>query len=325
MNLHRTRLIASFLYALGVPAFAYGLNTWTQAHVQRQAIEGRAPALRTAQFRFNGTVAFDGWDTGWPTPTGPLAPVDWANVYPSAANATWHVTTFQTRRPKYRDFEPMETDLFRGMFKVRAKKPEGEGFFGNLLDRRGLYIGNGVVVTAARYFERAHKDRVMVEGAGQDTRKLRGDGRLLGVDPTTGLAAIRIAEADATGDIPPVELRRDIPAQGEPLLVVGPPAANAGAGAYTIATTGIVSGYQFGGDATEHVTIMADVRTNEASIGSPVFDSKGRAVGVVVESGQLAQVLPVSLITASVERIEHGKVPKPSCLPAVKPTSEERR
>ncbi|CEH84768.1 hypothetical protein XACB302_11080001 [Xanthomonas citri pv. citri] len=250
-------------------------------------------------------------------------------MYPNAANATWEVMTFQTSRPKYRDFAPRETDLFRGMFKVQARPPEGEGYLGNMQLRRGLYIGNGVVVTAARYFERAHKDEVFLNIAGAEghrSRRFQGWGRLLGVDPTTGLAAIRIAPADATGDIPSVELREDIPAQGEPLLVVSQPAPDSmdGGGAYTYATTGIVSGYQFGGEATERLTIAADVQTNEASIGSPVFDSKGRAVGVVVETGQLAQVLPTSLIAASVERIERGKVPKPSCLPAVKPTPEEQ-
>ncbi|WP_040237393.1 hypothetical protein, partial [Xanthomonas citri] len=55
MSLHRTRLFACFLYALGVPAFAYGLNTWTQAHVQHKTIEGRDTALRTAQTRFWGS------------------------------------------------------------------------------------------------------------------------------------------------------------------------------------------------------------------------------------------------------------------------------
>jgi putative serine protease PepD len=136
------------------------------------------------------------------------------------------------------------------------------------------------------------------------------DGRIfpasiVGTDPTTDLAVIRID--DAPDDLTPAALgdSADLTV-GEPVMAVGNPL-----GLANTATTGIISALdrpvstaEDGGEAVVTNAIQIDAAVNPGNSGGPLFDAQGRVIGITSsiatlssESGSigLGFAIPVNL------------------------------
>lgn len=128
----------------------------------------------------------------------------------------------------------------------------------------------------------------VVAGAGEgEVRVTLSDGRILaasivGTDPTTDLAVIRLD--DAPDDLTPAAFgNSDEVTVGEPVLAVGNPL-----GLANTATTGIVSAVdrpvstseQGGGAPVVTNAIQIDAAVNPGNSGGPLFDARGRVIGI---------------------------------------------
>jgi putative serine protease PepD len=109
-------------------------------------------------------------------------------------------------------------------------------------------------------------------------------GNVLGTDPTTDLAVVEIV--DPPSGLVEAELgNSDEVVVGEPVMAVGNPL-----GLDNTATTGIISALNrpvatsdaTGSDGAEVVTnaIQVDAAVNPGNSGGPLFDSKGRVIGI---------------------------------------------
>lgn len=128
----------------------------------------------------------------------------------------------------------------------------------------------------------------VVAGAGQgELRVTLSDGRIfpasiVGTDPTTDLAVIRLD--DAPDDLTPAAFGdSDDVTVGEAVLAVGNPL-----GLANTATTGIVSALdrpvstseQGGSDTVVTNAIQIDAAVNPGNSGGPLFDAQGRVIGI---------------------------------------------
>lgn len=142
---------------------------------------------------------------------------------------------------------------------VRRMEAQGSGFF---IDRAGHIVTNNHVVAEA--------DEVRVRLANGD----EVDAEVIGVDPLTDLAVLKVAAQDGQ---PYVEFADDVNLRvGDWVLAVGNPFGLGGT-----VTSGIVSA--IGGQNRENQYldfIQIDAPINRGNSGGPTFDLKGRVVGV---------------------------------------------
>lgn len=144
-----------------------------------------------------------------------------------------------------------------GVFKVLGESGHGSGF---LISEDGLILTNHHVVDESDYLavkcDPRHKHQaVMVAGDSQ------ADLAVLRVHPETVKDRPVLQLAHDEPDAPPV-------AVGERVLAIGSPLTTD-----TILTSGIVS-------KVEGESIYSDVNINEGNSGGPLFDSRGRVIGV---------------------------------------------
>ncbi|KQY24214.1 peptidase S1 [Cellulomonas sp. Root485] len=163
----------------------------------------------------------------------------------------------------------------------------------------------------------------VVAGADGDVQVTLTDGRLfdatiVGTDPTTDLAVIKLKDApddlkaSALGDSSKVTV-------GEPVMAVGNPL-----GLANTVTTGIVSAVdrpvstvgENGGEGTVTNAIQIDAAVNPGNSGGPLFDAKGQVIGInssiatlSSESGSigLGFAIPVDLVkNIAAQLVEDG-------------------
>ena len=145
--------------------------------------------------------------------------------------------------------------------------------------------GSGVIIDAAG---NVLTNNHVVAGAQNDTVQVTlGDGRLykakiVGTDPTTDLAVVRIAAPPS--DLKPATFGDSGAAVvGEPVMAVGNPL-----GLANTVTTGIVSAVdrpvsasaETSSDTVVTNAIQIDAAINPGNSGGPLFDSRGRVIGI---------------------------------------------
>jgi len=160
--------------------------------------------------------------------------------------------------------------FFRGMPGFQLRMPRGNGEVPVHGQGSGFIISaDGLILTNAHVVREAREVTVRL----QDRREFRA--RVLGVDPATDVAVLRI---DAKG-LPTVRLGD--PKQlmvGDYVLAIGAPY-----GLESTATSGIVSakGRSLPGDGTSYVPfIQTDAAINPGNSGGPLFDAAGGVVGI---------------------------------------------
>jgi putative serine protease PepD len=149
---------------------------------------------------------------------------------------------------------------------IRAGAATGTGF---LIDRNGTIVTNAHVA--------GQNDRVTVR-FGSDGGPIDGD--VLGTDPSSDLAALRIDPGSIPGGVKPLELADSREVQvGDIAIAIGNPF-----GLDRTATEGIVSGVGReirapNGFSIDSV-IQTDAPINPGNSGGPLLDDSGRVIGV---------------------------------------------
>jgi Do/DeqQ family serine protease len=167
---------------------------------------------------------------------------------------------------------------------------------GVIIDRRGLVLTNFHVIKGA--------DEITVKLS--DKREYRG--RVMGVDPKTDLAVLRV-EADhdltvaALGDSDALRV-------GEWAIAIGNPF-----GLDQTVTVGVISatGRSEVGLATYENFIQTDASINPGNSGGPLINLKGQVVGIntaIVAAGQgIGFAIPINMVKRVVDQlVEKGKV-----------------
>lgn len=178
---------------------------------------------------------------------------------------------------------------------LRSGRGTGSGF---LATPQGHLITNAHVVDEARRLE-----ALLPSG---DTR----DARIVGRDPHTDLAVLKIDDIDA---LPPLTLSDHADLRvGEIVLALGSPYGLAGS-----VTMGIVSGLgrslrTASGRLIENV-IQTDAALNPGNSGGPLLDTRGRVVGVNTALFAPAQNIALAIPSTTArhvldEILTHGRV-----------------
>jgi S1-C subfamily serine protease len=144
-----------------------------------------------------------------------------------------------------------------GVFKVISDGMHGSGF---LVDKKGLILTNHHVVAEAEYLavklddRHKHKAVVLAEDPGHDIV-------VLWIHPDTVRNRPVLKLADDSAEEPTISVGDEVLAIGSPLTTD------------TILTAGIVS-------KVEADSLYSDVSINPGNSGGPLFDSRGRVVGI---------------------------------------------
>jgi len=141
-------------------------------------------------------------------------------------------------------------------------------------DRQLTAQGSGFFISADGY---AVTNNHVVEGNGairiETDDKKSYDAKLVGTDPTTDLALLKV---DGRDDFPHVALADATPRVGDWILAIGNPFGLGGT-----VTAGIVSARErdIGADSNDRL-IQIDAPINKGDSGGPTFDLAGRVIGV---------------------------------------------
>ena len=159
-----------------------------------------------------------------------------------------------------RERQQEEEDGAEAEPRTREARSLGSGFF---ISDEGYIVTNNHVIDGATEIE------VVLE----DGRELEAE--LVGTDPQTDLAVIKVTEA---GTYPYVEFETDAPLRrGDWVVALGNPFGLGGT-----ATAGILSadGRELGGDSPYTDFLQIDAAINRGNSGGPTFDLYGRVIGV---------------------------------------------
>jgi len=173
--------------------------------------------------------------------------------------------------------------------------------------RRGS-VGSGFIVSADGYVvtnNHVVEDARQVEIDLKDGRELRG--RVIGTDPKTDLAVIKIV---GEGRYPFVEFAARRPRVGEWVVAVGNPFGLGGT-----VTAGIVSGMgRDVGVGPFDDFIQVDAPINKGNSGGPTFNFDGKVVGVNASiytptggSIGIAFAIPADVVTRVFADLRHGR------------------
>jgi len=181
---------------------------------------------------------------------------------------------------------------------IRTDRGFGSAF---VIDKRGLAVTNYHVVEASA------KLQVTVQKAGsRETVTLKG-ARIVAVNAAADLALIQLPpappEVGEKGAYPTTTLRETPAAQlGEDVIAIGSPGLGDKALEYTV-TKGIVSNPRRKLD--KMTLLQTSAAVNPGNSGGPLFDSKGRVLGVVTLKGvdveAIAFAVPASEVTKLVD------------------------
>jgi Do/DeqQ family serine protease len=221
-------------------------------------------------------------------------------VTPSVVNIST-VTSGKGRTPAelFRPFgnEPFFRDFFdrffEGMPRRRQQTSLGSGV---VIDKGGLILTNNHVVKDA--------DEITVKFANKQEAK----GKIVGTDPKTDLAVIRVAAKEA---LPVATLgNSDTLRVGEWAVAIGNPF-----GLDHTLTVGVVSatGRSEVGIATYENFIQTDASINPGNSGGPLLNIRGEVIGIntaIVASGQgIGFAIPVNMVRKVMgDLVKKGKV-----------------
>ena len=186
-----------------------------------------------------------------------------------------------------------------GVAFIQAGQASGSGF---VIDTEGHIVTNDhVVADATSYQVRLGEKGKLVNAT------------LVGADPSTDLAILKVDPAD-TGTLHPIELGDSDDVQvGQSVIAIGSPYGLSGT-----LTSGIVSALnrdiQSPGGQTISGAIQTDAAINPGNSGGPLLDRKGRVLGVNAQiataSGGSAGVgfaIPISIVKAAIPKLEAGE------------------
>ncbi|WP_373799138.1 trypsin-like peptidase domain-containing protein [Bacteroides heparinolyticus] len=195
-----------------------------------------------------------------------LQPVDLTKAAESSLNSVVHIISVQRSKVQTIQAQPDIFDFFfgngGGNRQQQVRTPEQKGFgSGVIISKDGYIATNNHVIDGA--------DEIIVKL--QDSRELKG--RIIGTDPTTDLALVKI-EGD---DFPAIPIgNSDNLKVGEWVLAVGNP-FNLG----STVTAGVVSAKarSIGGNQVESF-IQTDAAINRGNSGGALVNAKGELVGI---------------------------------------------
>jgi S1-C subfamily serine protease len=193
--------------------------------------------------------------------------------------------------------------LFRrardGVVLVEARRPGTPLSFGRPSREDGIATGTGFVVDGSGHI--VTNDHVAAGGsvvtvqAGPRTRRVRA--RIVGRDPSTDLALLRVDPAQAA-DLTPLPLGDSGDVRvGDTAIAVGNPF-----GLQRSLTVGVVSAVDRSIDAPDGFPIEGAVQTdaaiNPGNSGGPLLDDAGRVIGVLAQSEAdgIAYAVPVDTL-----------------------------
>ncbi|MCI0635268.1 MAG: Do family serine endopeptidase, partial [Actinobacteria bacterium] len=243
-----------------------------------------------------------GWTTGRSAPESAFAQggslPDFTGIAKELSPAIVNVSTTSkasgrsTLPPGLEPFERFFGPLPRGPFPQRSL---GSGF---VVDEKGLVVTNHHVVDGA--------DEILVKFPDGNEKKAK----LLGSDPKTDLAVLRVEGVDGLHALPLGD--SDTLAVGEWVLAVGNPF-----GLDNTVTAGIVSakGRHLGAGPYDDF-IQTDASINPGNSGGPLIDLRGRVVGINTaifsQTGGnigIGFAIPANLAKDVVPQLEqHGRV-----------------
>lgn len=201
-------------------------------------------------------------------------------------------------RPQFQNpFDDLFNEFF-GRFNDQGQRPRREQGLGTgfLISSEGYIVTNNHVVSGA--------DEVIVKLA--DGRELKGE--IKGKDEKLDLALIKISGSDS---FPYAEMGDSEALQvGEPVMAIGNPF-----GLSHTVTAGIVSakGRVIGSGPYDDF-IQTDASINPGNSGGPLFDAKGRVVGINTAiiaggGGGIGFAIPINIAREVVKQLrESGKV-----------------
>lgn len=274
-------LLAAALVGLGVGVFLTARMDWT-----REA--------KAVDFDFPAQPALFGGATAQTLPTfAELA----EKVSPAVVNiSTTKTVKRQTRPPGLRRFGPNDPfdEFFERFFEGPEARPQRSLGSGFIINQEGYILTNNHVIEGA--------DEIQV----QLTDKRKFDAKVIGSDPKTDIAVIKISAKD----LPSVVLGdSDQLKVGDWVMAVGNPF-----GLDHTVTAGIVSakGRVIGAGPYDDF-IQTDASINPGNSGGPLFNLKGDVVGVnsaIVASGQgIGFAIPINMAKDLVPQlIKSGKV-----------------
>ncbi len=185
---------------------------------------------------------------------------------------------------------------------IRTSSGSGTGF---LIDDRRTLVTNAHVVDTSRHVT------VRFGANGRDL-----DGQVLGTDPSSDLAVVRLQAGDAPGSAQPLPLADSRSVQvGDTAIAIGNPF-----GLDRTATEGIVSGLgrriQAPNGFEIDEAIQTDAPINPGNSGGPLLDDSGRVIGLnsQIETGGASSgnvgigfAVPSNTLRQVVPRLEKGQ------------------
>jgi serine protease Do len=197
-------------------------------------------------------------------------------VEPTVVNIRTESTVQAPRRRRGVPAQPREDDPFREFFdRFFGQQPDGEA-----PDVRQRSLGSGVImdskgfiVTNAHVVERA--DRILVRLPGDSPAARGHEARLIGADPETDLAVIKI---EVKRELPAAKLgNSDAMQVGDWVLAVGSPF-----GLEQTVTAGIVSakGRNIVPQRQFQSFIQTDAAINPGNSGGPLVNMRGEVIGI---------------------------------------------
>ena len=167
-------------------------------------------------------------------------------------------------------------------------------------NRTPVGLGSGFFVDDSEIITNLH----VVEGASHAVARTSSGAELdvTGVvaEPRDGADAIRLSVAERGAGRTMLPLRTDLPAVGEPVVVIGAPR-----GLEQTVTSGIVSAIRPSHDVWGEVFQM-DAAISPGSSGGPVLDADGEVVGITVGTRTDAQGVNYAIPSRRLERMVRG-------------------
>ncbi len=174
----------------------------------------------------------------------------------------------------------------------------------------GFVVGaDGTIVTNDHVVEGANQVQVVFDDSGRGI-----DAEVVGTDPSTDLAVLRVDPDDAPALEPLTFADSDNVTVGDNAVAIGFPL-----GLDRTATAGIISGLERTIKSPNGFTIdrviQTDAPINPGNSGGPLFDDRGRVIGVnaqIATAGSQGNVgigfaIPSNIVQEVVPRLQQGK------------------
>jgi S1-C subfamily serine protease len=192
------------------------------------------------------------------------------------APATVNITTTSQVRGRANPFfpgDPVFEEFFRSFLDPRPRTVQSLGS-GVIIDRQGRVLTNEHVLAGA----------TQIQVTLADGRSFEGE--LIGADPETDLAVLRIADPEASLPVAPLGRSDDL-LIGETVIAIGNPF-----GLHHTVTTGVLSAVSRSfraGHSDYHGFLQTDTSINPGNSGGPLLNIAGEVIGINTAIFQDAQ------------------------------------